>query len=166
MKAPTPAEAERARDEEEERFLGALRTADADLLSRVRAAGEAEAVWIDQVRAALGEMLAYPRTHPAYAQVIYVEAIRSGARALARLDRDVEVLVDLIDRGRFELKDPHSLTRATAEGLAGAAYELISMRLTRGDGADLPALLPQLMFSIACPYLGLEAALAEFHRAG
>ncbi len=165
MKAPTPAEAERARDEED-RFLGTLHIADADLLSRVQAAGDGEAAWIDQVRAAIAEMLAYPRTHPAYARVIYVEAVRSGARARARVDRDVEVLVDLIDRGRHELDDPDSLTRATAEGLGGAVYELISMSLTRGGEADLPRLLPQLMFVVTRPYLGLETALAEYHRAG
>jgi AcrR family transcriptional regulator len=117
--------------------------------------------WIDEVRAVLEEMLARPRAHP-NAQAICVEAVRSGA--FARLDRDVEILVDLIDRGRFELDDPGALTRATAEGLAGAVYELIAMRLVRGDEDDLPALLPQLMFSLTRPYLGVEAALTEFHR--
>jgi AcrR family transcriptional regulator len=163
VKAPTPAEVERARDEEE-RFLGTLYVADADLLARVQAAGEGEAAWLDQVRAVVDVMLGYPREHPAYAHLIYVEALRSGARARARLDRDVEVLVDLIDRGRQQLDDPDSLTRATAEGLGGAVYELISMCLSRGGEADLPGLLPQLMFALTRPYLGLEAALAEFHR--
>lgn len=163
MKAPSSPETEATRDEED-RFLGTLHVADADLLSRVRAASEKETAWIDQVRVAIEEMLAYPRAHPAYAHVIYVEALRSGSRARARLDRDVDVVVDLIDRGRGELDDSDSLTRATAEGLGGAIYELISMCLVRGGQDDLPALLPQLMFVVTRPYLGLETALAEFHR--
>jgi AcrR family transcriptional regulator len=152
-------------DADEAYFLGALDIAGADLLSRVRAASECETAWIGQVRGAVQEMLTYPRAHPTYARIVYVKAVRSGARARASLDRDVEVLVDLIDRGRGELDDPDSLTRATAEGLAGAVYELISMRLVRGAGPDLSELLPQLMFMVARPYLGLEAALAEFRRA-
>jgi AcrR family transcriptional regulator len=122
-----------------------------------------EGAWVDRVRATLEELLTHPHAHPD-AGVAYVEAARSGARALASLDRDVEVLIELIDRGRLELDNPRSLTRATAEGLAGAVYELISMRLIRGKENDLPELLPQLMFSLTRPYLGLEVALAEFHR--
>jgi AcrR family transcriptional regulator len=163
VKAPTSAEAERVWAEEE-RFLGTLHIADADLLSRIQVASEGEAAWVDQVRAAIDAMLSYPRARPAYAHLIYVDALRSGTRARARLDRDVEVLVDLIDRGRQELDDPGSLTRATAEGLAGAVYELISRALSRGGETNLPALLPQLMFLVTRPYLGLETALAEFHR--
>ncbi len=161
MKAPP--DAEHAPDAEE-RFLGTLHVADADLLARVRAAATEQDAWIDQVRAAIEAMLAYPGAHPTYARVVYVEAVRSGARARARLDRDVEVLVDLIDGGRAELDDPAALTRATAEGLGGAVYELISMCLTRGGGGDLRRLLPQLMFVVTRPYLGLEAALAEYRQ--
>lgn len=105
---------------------------------------ESGAVWLDQVRAAIEEALAHPVRAP--------------------LDRDVEVLIDLIDRGREELDDPQSLTRATAEGIGGAVFELISMCLVRDSEDDLPGLLPQLMFFATRPYLGVEAALAEFHR--
>ena len=135
VKAPPDAEAGAEHPlDAEERFLGTLHVADADLLGRVRAAADEQDAWIDQVRAAIEAMLAYPGAHPTYARVVYVEAVRSGPRARARLDRDVEVLVDLIDRGRGELDDPAALTRATAEGLGGAVYELISMCLTRGEG--------------------------------
>jgi hypothetical protein len=121
----------------------------------------AQAVWVDEMRATLEEMLASPGRYPTYAEVV-----RSGAEALAHLDRDFETLADLIDRGRFELDDPHSLTRATAEDLAGAVYGLISMHLIRAEGTDLSSLLPQLMFVLTRPYLGRDAALAEFHRDG
>jgi hypothetical protein len=122
----------------------------------------AQAVWVDHLRAKLEEMLASPGRYPTYGEVL-----RSGADALAGLDRDFDALTDLVDRGRFELDDPHSLTRATAEDLAGAVYGLISMRLIRGDdGDDLSSLLPQLMFVLTRPYLGRDAAFEEFHRAG
>jgi AcrR family transcriptional regulator len=152
---------------EEQRFLGTLRIADADLLARVRAATDDGGAWIDRVRAAIAAMLEYPRAHPAYARIVYVEAFRSGARARARLEDDVDALVELIDAGRAELDDPGALTRATAEGLAGAVYGLISMCLSRGgEEAELAALRPQLMFALVRPYLGLDAALAEFDRGG
>lgn len=121
--------------------------------------------WPAEVRAALERVLAYPGTHPDRTRTVYVDAVRSGNGAVERLDDDVDALAELIDRGRAELNDPDSLTRATADGLAGAVYELVSMHVVRGAEEELPELLPQLMFSLTCPYLGLNAALAE-HRRG
>ncbi|HVY79058.1 MAG TPA: hypothetical protein VG898_11180 [Solirubrobacterales bacterium] len=105
--------------------------------------------WVDQVRAALTRTLA--------------DADR------APRDRDVEALIELIDRGRRHLDDPRSLTRATAEGIGGAVFELIAISRARDEGArgrgEEPSdLLPQLMFFALRPYLGVDLALAELRR--
>jgi hypothetical protein len=102
--------------------------------------------WVDQVRAALAAMLADSGRVPG--------------------DLDVEALIELIDRGRRLLDDPRSLTRATAEGIGGAAFETVAISSARGGGEEPIDLLPGLMFLALRPYLGVEAALAEFHRAG
>jgi hypothetical protein len=46
----------------------------------------------------------------------------------------------------------------TAETLVGGIYEVVYARVLQGHGEQLPALLPDLLFSVLLPYVGREAA--------
>lgn len=49
----------------------------------------------------------------------------------------------------------------TAETIVGGIYEVVYTRVLRGATAELPALLPDLAYSVMLPYLGQPAAIEE-----
>lgn len=123
-----------------------------------------EDTWLEQMRAVGEAIHGYLLDNPNHGRIIYVDGTLVGARARARLQETIDVFTELIDLGRQELDDPDSLSRATAEGLAGAVYEQVSRHLVRGDVDELSGLIPQLMYTVVRPYLGLAAATRELHR--
>jgi AcrR family transcriptional regulator len=133
-------------------------------MAKALAAYESEAGWRERIRAVGRAMLAYLTEHPHHARILFIEGPTPGERALAPLDPNIDVFIELIDSGRLEMDDPDSLTRATAEGLAGAVDERIAVCLLRGADEQLPGLLPELLYLVVRPYLGTEAAVEELHR--
>ncbi len=120
--------------------------------------------WREQIRAVGQAILDYLLEHPDHGRILFVEGPAPGEPARAPLDPNVDVFIELIDGGRREMDDPDMLTRATAEGLAGAVNERIAVCLLRGADDELPKLLPELMYLVVLPYLGSEAAIEELHR--
>ncbi len=150
--------------DKEECFLAAWDYVTRRARPRALAAYESRDTWVEQMRAVGEEIYDYATKHPAHARIIYVEGPAAGERARQRVASTLEVFTELIDRGRCELDDPDSLTRATAEGLAGAVYEQAGVLLMRGADEEIPQLVPQLMFAVVLPYLGIEQAMKELHR--
>lgn len=120
--------------------------------------------WRRQMRALSLAILRYLTGHPDHARILFVEGPTPEEPVRTPLDPNVDVFIELIDRGRLEMADPDSLTRATAEGLAGAANERIALCIQRNADHELPQLLPQLMSLIVRPYLGYEVAAEELRR--
>jgi AcrR family transcriptional regulator len=151
--------------DKEECFLAAWDYITGRAKPRALAAFESRDTWVEQMRA-VGESLYdyYAVKHPAHARIVYVEGPSAGERARERVAATLDVFTELIDRGRQELDDPDSLTRATAEGLAGAVYEQAAVHFMRRADADLSELVPQLMFTVVCPYVGVEEAMKELRR--
>jgi AcrR family transcriptional regulator len=148
----------------EECFLAAWDYVTARARPQALAAFESRDTWVEQMRAVGEALYDYATKHPAHARIVYVEGPAAGERARERVAVTLDLYTELIDLGRHELDDPDSLTRATAEGLAGAVYEQAAVYLMRKADADLPQLVPQLMFTVVRPYLGLEEAMKELHR--
>ena len=159
-----PEEFNRYFADKEEAFIAAWYFITERSFGRSRAAFEAESSWRDRIRAVAGAVFGYLKDHPDHARILYVEGLRAGDVGVALLERSVDFYTELIDGGRQELDDPDSLTRATAEGLAGAVYEQVSIHIARGATEDLPELVPQMMFMVVRPYLGYEAAMEELTR--
>ena len=126
----------------------------------------AKSRWRDQIRAAAHAMLAYWSADLPRARYILVAAFAAGERASMIRDEGMEAMVELIDLGRAEREAPATLTRATAEALAGAVYSQMQ-RLAVGDRspAEYSAMVPQLMHSIVLPYCGATAAAEELEIA-
>lgn len=127
------------------------------------AAYEHASGWREQIRAIGRAILDYLVERPDHGWILFVEGPAPGKPGGAT-DPNVEIFIELIDRGRFEMDDPDSLTRATAEGIAGAVNERIADTLKRGAVEELPRLMPELMYLVVLPYLGPEAAGEELHR--
>jgi AcrR family transcriptional regulator len=131
-------------------------------VSLVLAAAEHEADWRDSMRAAGYAAARFLRDNPRLAQVGVVQMLAAGSMAEARRAGMMDPIVDLIDAGRYELDDPHSIGRGVAEGVLGSIYEIAIRDLASGLGtSSAEAIVPQLMYVAVRPYVGHELAREE-----
>jgi AcrR family transcriptional regulator len=118
--------------------------------------------WREGLRAAAYGSAMYLRGHSRELRYGELRRREGGALEQTARDRYLQRVVDLIDAGRSEARNPEALGRATAESILGSIYELAVKRLA-GSGDDGPTLeiVPELMYIAVRPYLGHEAALEE-----
>lgn len=146
---------------DEDRFCEELQQGTNELLTRVALAFTAEEIWVDRLRAVAYELARFLTEDPPRAHTMTVDVLSAGPRALGIRDGGIQALTELIDQGREELDDPPSMTRAIAEGIAGAIYHRIHTEIAAGRCTELSLLVPELMYSAVLPYLGTEAAMRE-----
>ena len=129
----------------------------------VRSAARAESGWRNEIRAAAREITRFFLSDRRRSLFMMVAMLTAGDRADVIRFQAMNEMISLIDGGRRELEDPDSLTRATAEGIAGAMYmQLQRVVATDRNTQEVAAeLLPQLMHTVVLPYCGAEAAKEE-----
>ncbi len=146
---------------DEVRFLSLYDEAAAALCERVRSAFERPAAWHDRIWAAGWAAMRFLREDPVRARFLVVDVNGAGGRAQARRDRIVHGLADLLDAGREGLEDPGSVSRVTAEVLAGAIYGTVLAKVEAGCIERGEEFLPELVYMAVMPYLGSRAAEDE-----
>jgi AcrR family transcriptional regulator len=147
--------------DKEDCFLSLHDEIGADFCARARSAYEGATSWHDRIWAAGWAAMRFLQEDPERARFFVVEVNGAGGAAQARRDRILQSLADLIDAGRRELEDPASVSRCTAEIVAGAIYGTILTKVEGGwieRGADF---LPELVYMAVMPYLGSRAAEDE-----
>jgi AcrR family transcriptional regulator len=118
--------------------------------------------WRDQMRAAAYAMLRWFLADIPRAHFVMIESWSIGERAVLIREEGMDAMISLIDIGRSELEDPESLTRATAEAVAGTVFNRMQRIIASGPDPDVAAeMVPQLMHTVVLPYLGEAAALEE-----
>jgi hypothetical protein len=90
--------------------------------------------------------------------------LRGGGEVLERREAVLARLAGVLDEGRGESSRGAECTPLTAEGLVGAAFGIIYVRLLRGERRPLADLLGELMGMIVLPYWGAAAARREQAR--
>jgi AcrR family transcriptional regulator len=120
--------------------------------------------WHERVRAGLTALLEFLDRERGAGQLVFVETLGAGPRALERRRLVLVQLVIAIDEGRKEARRGEGPPPLTAEGLAGGALSLIHSRMVNGDSPPLIELLNPLMAMIVLPYLGPAAARRELER--
>ncbi len=131
---------------------------------KLTVAGVEHLAWREGVRTGLETILAFLDGEPALARVCVVHALGAGPRVLERREEILARLAAVVDEGRLEGARGEACTRLTAEGLVGAAWEIVYARLLRDDREPLTALRNELMGMIVLPYLGPAAARREHTR--
>jgi hypothetical protein len=93
-----------------------------------------------------------------------VEVLAAGPAAIERRDMVLRTLAGVLHEGAQS--DPRSAPTppVTAEWVIGGVYEVVYARLINDGAHELPALLPDLAYSIMLAYLGAEVALELTHR--
>ena len=100
---------------------------------------------------------------PKLARTAIVEVAAAGADARQRHWNAVARFTEYLEDGR-ELADGRELPENISLMSAGAVSGLIFDELLAGRAAQLPALLPDLLFAMLVPYIGPRAAADEMRR--
>jgi AcrR family transcriptional regulator len=113
-----------------------------------------ELSWPDRVAAGLLAILRLLDREPVLARVCVVEALRCGPVVLERRAAILRRLVEAVDEGgrrhgRGELSGP-----LVAEGLVGAVFAIVHVRIVRGSQQPLADLAPDLTRMLLLPYAG------------
>lgn len=135
-----------------------------DFLQHLAGAFGSTETWVEQMHALGVALYDYLLEDLSRARFIYVEFPQAGRRALALRDRTMRSLIALIDQGRYELDDPDSISRATAETVAGAVYSHLQQALREDRVQDAPQIMAELTYMSLSPYLGPEGAAEVVRR--
>jgi AcrR family transcriptional regulator len=140
---------------------------------------DGRASWPERVRIGLQTLLAALASHPDGARVTLVECLSAGQPAIVRLRRALANCAPLLEEG-LGSPDPDSPSAAgdagagggesadtahlppqASEAIAGGIASILHRRVLEDHTAELPGLLPDLLYFALMPYLGHDRALAE-----
>jgi AcrR family transcriptional regulator len=121
-----------------------------------------EEPWPQRIRQGLQTLLAVIAKHPDRARFVMIECPQAGEPAGERLRAAEAMFAVVLEEGaeyaaNVELLSIEHLTDLTAEGIVGGIASIIHKRVLE---AELPELLPDLLYIALMPYLGHEDALA------
>jgi len=134
------------------------------LMEYVTKAFEGEENWPSQARATIAALLHFLAANPDAARVAMVEVLAAGPRAQERYRVAIRGFVPFLDQGRRysdhgdEL--PDSVPRIVVGGIATTLFE----EVVAGRAAQLPGLLPELLYTAIVPYVGHREALEEMWK--
>jgi AcrR family transcriptional regulator len=120
--------------------------------------------WLERVEKGLATIVELFALDPKLARTAVVEVAAAGADARQRHWNAVARFTEYLDDGR-ELADGRELPENISLMSAGAVSGLIFDELLAGRAAQLPAMLPDLLFAMLVPYIGPRAAADEMRRA-
>jgi AcrR family transcriptional regulator len=127
-------------------------------LTALREAYSIEAPWPERLRAAIAWALDAVAEHPHAARVAFVEALAAGDRALAVRERAFQGLASLFAPGFDAAPAGAAVPGSMPLAIAGAFGELVATHVRRDALAELPGLLPDLLFCGLAPFVGPLAA--------
>ena len=146
----------------EQAFLAAYDLIVAQLRTGVSRAYATRGTWPARVRRGLAAMLNLMASEPELARVCIVEAVAAGPQALERRMQAMSVFRQFLTPPANR-RSPVIVSPLTGETVVGGVYEVIYSRVVTGCTAELPDLLPSLLYSVLLPLVGPEVAAAE-HR--
>lgn len=151
-------------DDKHECFLAAYDMLVEQVFAEVIANCNGEQSWLERVEKGLTTIVELFALDPTLARTAVVEVAAAGADARQRHWNAVARFTEYLDDGR-ELSGGRELPENISLMSAGAVSGLIFDELLAGRAAQLPALLPELLFAMLVPYIGPRAAADEMRRA-
>jgi AcrR family transcriptional regulator len=145
----------------EDCFLTVHDEVSAELCERVDASLAAAGSWHDRVWAAGWAAMRFLGEDPTRARFLLAEVNGWSSGAQARRDRILQGIADVLDGGREQLEEPGSVSRCTAEIVAGAIYGTVLGKVESGCLERGEDFLPELVYMAVMPYLGSRAAEDE-----
>jgi AcrR family transcriptional regulator len=121
--------------------------------------------WVERVRRGLANLVETFAREPELARTMIVEVVGAGADGRRRHWEALTRLGECLDSGR-ESTLGLELPEHTSRMAIGAVSGLIFDELAANRPTQLPALMPDLLFSLLVPYLGPKAAAEAIRRVG
>jgi AcrR family transcriptional regulator len=150
----------------EEAFLAAYDLVAQQLISAVSAAYDSGSEsWPAKIGRGLGAFLRLLADEPGLAHICIVEVLAAGPAVLSRRAAAMQRFEAFLEPGLYD--GPHSaaVPALLTEAVIGGTYDVIYSRVVGGHTEALPALLPELLYTILVPFVGSEVAAAESARA-
>jgi AcrR family transcriptional regulator len=163
-------------EDREDCFLAAFDEGVAQASRYVLDAYDPNAKWVRRIRAALIALLSSLDAERGLGDLLIVESLGAGPRAIERRRRVLAGITAEVESGRHEGKAANEPPPLTAEGIVGGVLSVIHARMAarvpaaggepRGaeDERPLVELTNPLMAMIVLPYLGPVAARNELGR--
>lgn len=126
---------------------------------------DGEQPWLSRVRKGLATLIEIFAREPELARTAVVEVAVAGAEARRRHWDAVTRFTGYLEDGRGELDLGGELPKHIAVMATGAVSGLIFDELVAGRTAQLPSLMPDLLFAMLVPFIGPAAATEEMRRA-
>ncbi len=135
-----------------------------DLEAKVRTAYTASGPWVDRVRDGLAAALDWFSRDAAVSKFTLIELAAVGPTARTRFQADFSRFIELMNEGLADGAAHPDLPQATSLAI-GATLARVYGEVVLERSADLPKLLPELVYEVLMPFLGEEVARAEQERA-
>lgn len=135
--------------------------------SAISARAGGSAPWSEQMRLGLEALLCELARNPDGARVLLVECLGAGETPITRLRRAIARAIPILEQGLsgVEAGGESHLPPQISEAIAGGIVSILHRRVLERRTAELPSLLPDLLYFALLPYLGHERTLAVSDRA-
>ncbi len=150
-------------EDKHECFLAAYEVLVEQVYAEVVANCNGAESWLQRVENGLATIVELFALEPELARTAIVEVAAAGAEARQMHWDAVARFTKYLEGGR-ELSDGRELPENISLMSAGAVSGLIFDELLAGRAAQLPAMLPDLLFAMLVPYIGPGAAAEEMRR--
>jgi AcrR family transcriptional regulator len=134
------------------------------LVAYVARAFEGDGPWPLRIRRAMQACLEACSAEPEVARMTTVDAPAARPEAQHRYRNALERFVPLFIEGREYAPNSVHLPPDLERMAVGGAETIIFDEVVAGRAEELPARLPDILFTVLAPYIGPEAAAAEVRR--
>jgi AcrR family transcriptional regulator len=135
------------------------------LQTGAREAFDAQDEWVPALRAGLTALLTALSRDPSLAQLCFVDVLAAGPHAAAARNAAMRELEATLELGGGGEPDRDPTPRALGTSMVGGLGEVLYQEIVAGRAAQLPAMLPELMYALVLPFEGREVAERELARA-
>lgn len=139
-------------------FLAAYDAIVEELMAAAEAGFAEGTSMVERSEGVLRAVVDFFAEHPSYASVCVVEVLAAGPPALERRAAAMRRFAELLERTASDIPKSRRPPAIAAEALVGGIYEILYARVLRKELDQLPALLPDLLYSTVLPYVGPEQA--------
>jgi AcrR family transcriptional regulator len=144
--------------DKEDAFLVAYEVGYTKALAIFERAYDAEPDWPSGMRAAIGSLLNFLASEPAFAHMTLVETLVATPRTAASSDKSVAAFATLLEPG-FEAAPAQSRPPVVVvEAIAGGLFEILFDYVIQGRTRELPELAAQATYIALAPFIGAEEA--------
>jgi AcrR family transcriptional regulator len=150
-------------EDKHECFLAAYEMLVEQVFAEVVANCDGTDSWLRRMEKGLATIVELFSVDPELARTAVVEVAAAGADARQMHWDAVARFTQYLEDGR-ELSDGRELPENISLMSAGAVSGLIFDELLAGRAAQLPTMLPDLLFAMLVPYIGPSAAAEEMRR--